>query len=550
MAGIQEKNAMNPFANYILGPLGLAVLFFFGAVSTAVLTPLIISLARRIGAIDQGGYRKANQGGVPLLGGLSIGLPLLAVSFLLAGAGSLIVRNWEVIIRLNREWLDPLMTFASNRESFSGSFLVLSIGGVAILGLGLLDDIRGMRARYKFLGQIAVAVFICATGHVLQGFYIPFIGGFPLSPQLGVIFSLLWIVGMINAFNLIDGLDGLAAGIALIASVALVVLGMITGNTMIALICLPLAGSLAAFLLFNSHPARIFLGDTGSMFLGYILATVTLMGTYKSETFAIILGPALTLSFPIFETLVSMARRFVRGVPIFSGDGHHTHHRLLRKGFSKRQVVLILYGVTLLLAVAAVLSQLIPAGSGWEWSPPTIFLGVLLGVAWWVGYLRRETIGRIFYRRRRNTVLAAFSRYAIQSLTCRSAVISPREILNFCRRELGLCFLAAWFEEGRVMIGFSGKPVVDDKNRKLLDSIERLRVKTVSGLNVIIRYQFAHEPGENEFEDVTACLAGIFEKAGVNLLLKKAVSLQNEREDRSILDGIEREMYCQSPDNH
>jgi len=221
---------------------------------------------------------------------------------------------------------------------------------VAILGLGLLDDIRGMRARYKFLGQIAVAVFICATGHVLQGFYIPFIGGFPLSPQLGVIFSLLWIVGMINAFNLIDGLDGLAAGIALIASVALVVLGMITGNTMIALICLPLAGSLAAFLLFNSHPARIFLGDTGSMFLGYILATVTLMGTYKSETFAIILGPALTLSFPIFETLVSMARRFVRGVPIFSGDGHHTHHRLLRKGFSKRQVVLILYGVTLLLA--------------------------------------------------------------------------------------------------------------------------------------------------------------------------------------------------------
>jgi len=529
----------------MLKPVSLAVFFLFGAGFTVVLIRPVIFLARRIGAVDRGGYRRVNQRGAPLLGGLSIGLPLIAVSFLLSAAGSLIIGNWELIYRLNREWLDPFMTFASDRERFSGSFLVLSIGGIAILGLGLLDDIRGMRARYKLLGQVAVAVFICATGHVLHGFYIPFIGGFPLSPQLGVIFSLLWIVGMINAFNLIDGLDGLAAGIALIVSVALVVLGLITGNILIALICLPLAGSLAVFLLFNFHPARIFLGDTGSMFLGYILATVTLMGTYKSETFAIILGPVLALSFPIFETLVSMSRRIIRGVPIFAGDNYHTHHRLLKKGFSEQEVVLILYGVTLLLAVAAVLSQLIPAGSGWEWSPSTIFLGVLLGVAWWAGYLRRETIGRFFLRHRRNTVLAAFSRYTIQSLTSRSAVISPSEILNFCRRELRLCFLQAWFEEGRIMIGSSGKPIGEEEGRDNFDSIERLRIKTVGGLTVILRYQFSQETTDSEFEDVAACLAGIFEQAGGNLLLKRAVSLQSEMEDIAILEGIERELSTQ-----
>lgn len=527
---------------YLQNTWVLIGLFLGSGLLTAILTPLVIRFARRAGAIDRGGYRRVFSGDIPLLGGLGIAVPVLICYVGFAVAGSLIVRNWRLISRINQDWLDPLMNFASGRSEYSSSFIILAVGGVAILLLGLLDDIKGMRSRVKLIGQIFVAVFICASGYYLQSIYIPLIGAVELGPGLGIVVSIIWIVGLINAFNLIDGLDGLATGIALIASIALVVLGATTGNCFIVLTCSILAGSLAAFLFYNFPPASIFLGDTGSMFIGYILATVTLMGTYKAETAVIILAPMLALSFPIFETLLSMARRFVRGVPIFAGDNYHTHHRLLGKGFSKRQSVLILYGVTILLAGAAYLSQIISDQSRLTWIPGFVFAGTLVGIAWWAGYLRREAIGRIFHRRRRNTVLAAFSRYAIQSLTSRSAVISPSEILNFCRRELRLCYLQVWFEEGRVVIGSSGKPIIAEGRQDNFDSIERLRIKTVGGLIVIVRYQFSKAPTESEFEDVTACLAGIFEQAGVNLLLKKAVSLQGEIEDQIILDGIEIEL--------
>lgn len=527
---------------YLQNPLILIALFGGSGLITAILTPLVIRLARKVGAIDRGGYRRSFSGDIPLLGGLGIAAPVTVIYLIFGLAGTLIVTYWEFIFRINQDWLDPLMNYASGRSEYCSSFIVMTVGGLAILFLGLLDDLKGMRARVKLIGQLIIAVYICASGYYLQSMYIPLIGAVEFAPGVGIMISIIWIVGLINAFNLIDGLDGLATGIALIASITLAILGVTNGNVFVVISCSVLAGSLAGFLVFNFPPASIFLGDTGSMFIGYALATITLMGTYKAETAVIVLAPMLALSFPIFETLISMVRRFIRGVPIFTGDHYHTHHRLLGKGFSKRQAVLILYLVTILLAGTAYLSQILPVGSAWLWFPELVFFGTLIGIAWWAGYLRRYTFGRIFYRRRRNTVLAAFSRYAIQSLTSRSAVISPCEILNFCRRELGLCFLQAWFQEGRIIIGSSGKPVVDGPPRENIDSIERIRVKAVGGLTVILRYQFLHAPGESEFEDVTACLAGIFEQAGVNLLLKKAVSLQGEIEDQTILDEIEREL--------
>ncbi len=518
---------------YLENPLVLVVLFLLCASLTAVLTPLVKRLARKTGAIDRGGYRRISMANVPLLGGLGIAVPVLFFYICFGLAGSLIVRNWEFIYRIDRDWLDPLMNFAYGRSYFSHNFLILALGGIAILVLGLIDDLRGMGARIKLLGQFAIAIFITATGTVIESFYIPLIGQVQLDPNLGVIISIIWIIGMINAFNIIDGLDGLATGVALIASLSLAVLGACTGNVFIVFTCAALAGSLAAFLIYNFPPASIFLGDTGSMFIGYILATITLMGTYKAETALIIMAPMLALSFPIFETLVSMARRFVRGVPIFAGDHHHTHHRLLDKGFSTRQVVLILYAITILLAGGGYIFLIIPDGSGWFWLPGFIYAVILIGVAWWTGYLRRSAIGRIFYRRRRNTVLAAFSRYAIQSLTSRSAVISPSEILNLCRQELRLCFLEAWFDPGRIMIGSSGEMVDDDPIREDFDSINRIQVNAVGGLTVILQYQFSGKPTESEFEDVTACLAGIFEQAGVNPLLQKATFLQSKAKNRS-----------------
>lgn len=521
---------------YLKNPLVLGGVFLFCGVLTAVLTPGIKRLAIRIGAIDRGGYRRVGRDQTPLLGGLAIALPVIIFLVGFGLAGSLIVRYWKFFYRLNPACLNPLMNFAVDRSAFSRSFFVLTIGGVVILLLGFLDDFKGVRARIKLLVQFAVAVFICLSGYVLESFYVPLIGPVVLSPDLGVVVSILWIVGLINAFNLIDGLDGLAAGVALIAALVLALLGLSTGNILLVFACLALAGSLAAFLFFNFPPARIFLGDTGSMFIGYLLATITLMGTYKGEAAVIILGPLIALSFPIFEALISMLRRFVRGVPIFAGDRYHTHHRLLDKGYSKRQVVLTIWGVTLILAVAAYLSRVFPQDSGWTWFPGFVVVVTLLGIAWWAGYLKEAAIRRMFYRRRRNTVLAAFSRYAVQSLTSRSATIFPAEILDLCRREMRLSFLEAGFEKGSIPIGSSGLSPRDEEGNVITAALEELRIQTICGMRIVVRYRYDHQPYEHESEDTAACLAQIFEQGGTPALLAKVIKINQLTGERAEAD--------------
>jgi UDP-GlcNAc:undecaprenyl-phosphate GlcNAc-1-phosphate transferase len=495
---------------YLLNPYFLPLLFLAGGLLTASITPLVIRRARKMGAIDRGGYRRNKEGFIPLLGGLGIALPFTLIGLILAGGGALIIRNWRWIYHTHPSWLNSSLDFALERDVFSHGFIVLVLGGILIAGLGVLDDLRQLRVRVKLLGQIIVAVFICATGHILPSIYLPFIGTVELSPASGLVISVIWVVGIINAFNLIDGLDGLAAGAGLITSLALAVLGAISGNPLIILVCVALAGSLFSFLFFNFHPARIFLGDTGSMFIGYVLAAVTLMGTHKSETATILLAPMLALSFPIFETLISMVRRFIRGVPIFTADNFHTHHRLLHKGLSERQVVLLLYAVTLLLAVSSILSQVIPEDSPWIWFPPSLYLGSLIGIAAWAGYLSPSSLNRLFQRRQRNAILGAFARYASQNLSLSSPAIPPDEIMDLCRREMNLAFLEAGFKRTPGVIGSSG-----DLNREDALSLEKLLVDSAGGERIVIRYRFLTPPDENERRDIIACLAGIFEQSNL-----------------------------------
>ncbi len=515
-------------------------LFLLGLISTAILTPIVISLARKFKAVDTDPYRKGTRVDIPLLGGLGIAIPLLAICILFS--------RLNIFHQQHPGWLFHVGLFLRNTArlhsgkggEFSRSLIIFSIGGIAIIGLGILDDLRGLRARGKFLGQIIIAVFVCGCGPIIRGIYIPLVGGVPLGPAASLGLSILWIVGLINAFNLIDGLDGLAAGVGLIASVTLIVLGAITGNTITVFVCPILAGSLLAFLAFNFPPARIFLGDTGSMFIGYTLAVVTLIGTftYKSETAVILLAPIIALSFPIYETVISMIRRFVHGVPIFSGDQLHTHHRLIDKGLSHRQVVLLLYFVTVLLASAAIISQVIPRGGKGEWLPIMIVGITIIGIAWWAGYLRLESLRMIFHRRRRNTILQAFTTYAVQSLAANTPAIDLHDMMELCRRELGLSFLDAWFESGPILIGSSGTlpPAREESNR--LDSSDRLRVRSISGLQIVIRYQFNHHPGEDERRIVSACLEAIFRQAGGSLLLKKAIALQKKIADNRSLRPV------------
>jgi UDP-GlcNAc:undecaprenyl-phosphate/decaprenyl-phosphate GlcNAc-1-phosphate transferase len=507
---------------YLRYPVFLTLLFFFGLVVSFLAVPPVIKLAGKLKATERGGHRRVGKGGIPLLGGLAIAFPVILSLLAFGSVRALIIRGWIPLLRMAFPWLNGNMDYAAGQGEISRDFIVLAVGGIAILLLGIFDDIRGTGVRVKLLIQFGVAVFICLSGYVLRGFYLPLVGTIRLNPDFGVIVSILWIVGLINSFNLIDGLDGLAAGIALIASLVLAALGLLVGNILLVFTCLVLAGSLAAFLRFNFPPARIYLGDTGSMFIGYLLAAVTLMGTFKGNAAVIILGPLLALSFPIFETLVSMIRRLIRGMPIFTGDRYHTHHRLLAKGLSKRRAVLTLYGVSLVLGGAAFLSYVIPYESGWSWLPDFIVGVTLLGIAWWAGYLKEPTLRRIFHRRRRNTILSAFSRYASQSLSSRLATIRPFEILELCRREMRLSFLEAWFEEGKLLIGSSGVPPREQVELQLTVP-EELRLTTAGGTRIMLRYCFDHQPYEHEVRDVADCLAQIFEQGGTPVLLAKVI---------------------------
>lgn len=470
---------------------------------TAALTPLAMRFARWVGAVDRGGYRKVYRGEMPLLGGLGVALPLVTLSLTAGISGHLIVHHWKWLWRNHREWFDLLFTLASNR----GAWLTLAVGGVAIVVLGVIDDTKGMRARYKLLGQVAVALYVCLSGHALRTVAVPFLGVLDLGYVPGLLLTMFWVVGLINAFNLIDGIDGLATGIAFVGAAALVILSLIQENYYTTLVGAALAGSLLAFLFYNFPPARIFLGDTGSMFLGYALAMMSLMGSQKSEAAVIVFAPMLALSLPVFETLVSILRRYIGGVPVFAGDNLHTHHRLLRKGYSQPRVVLTLCGMGAILAAAAILSALIPEQSRWAWSPYALYFATLINIAWLAGYLRPTTLKAVLERRHRNRVFQALGRYAALRLSAGLRSVESSLLLELCRRELGLRHIEVRTPSGDCLVA---SPEKTDASRPRESAVELL-VKSSEGQDVLVCYGFEHAPDAGRRQDVSQCLAGIFD---------------------------------------
>lgn len=474
-----------PDLDYLQSPTCWS-LFFLCLFASAVLTPLVMRLAPRLGAVDLGGHRRVYEGSMPLLGGLGIALPFIAACLFGYAA--------QVRILAYVETLRP-------------QFLVVALGSIAIVALGVFDDTRGMRARYKLLFQIGIASFVVLLGEPLSELRLPFLGQLELAPWLGAAVGVVWIVGLINAINIIDGIDGLAAGISLIAAVGLLAMAAQAQYTFVVLLCVALVGGLLGFLPYNFHPARIFLGDTGSMFLGFALATITLMGTYKSEAAVIVLAPLLALGFPIFETLLSMTRRLVRGAPVFSADDRHTHHRLLGRGYSQRRVVLLLYAVSGILTSVAIMSRIAPEGPVWEWLSVTVVLATLVGVAWLAGYLRVAPVNTFVERRERNARLQAFARYAGLSLKANTASAHTGQVLELACRELELEF---------VSLSRAGQePVVSGPGSLSTPSkpCENLRLTNGQSGKLEIQYAFAGEPNEEHRRDVAACLARVFEEA-------------------------------------
>ena len=222
--------------------------------------------------------------------------------------------------------------------------------------MGLIDDIVNLKARYKFLFQLAAAFIVYLFGIRISGIKIPFIYTDIINfGWLDLPITLLWIIGITNAINLIDGLDGLAAGISAISATALLIIFITTSASLEAIVITAvLVGATLGFLPYNFNPAKTFMGDVGSNYLGFTLATVSILGFAKGYTVLAIIVPIIALGVPIFDTLFAMIRRFLKGQPMLSPDGAHIHHRLLKRGFSQRQAVIFLYTVTSILCILAV----------------------------------------------------------------------------------------------------------------------------------------------------------------------------------------------------
>lgn len=350
-------------------------------------TPLIRSLAVRRGLLDQArSSRKIHDRPIPRLGGVAIVVafyaPFVALLGVESGVGYM---------------------FYERPRSAIGIFA----GGLAIALLGVYDDLKGTDATRKFAVQFAVAGLLYYLGFRVEQIANPFGPDIELG-IFAIPFTMLWIVGVINAMNLIDGLDGLAGVVALFAVLTTFIVAVNQPNPLMMLFTAALAGAILGFLFYNFNPATIFMGDTGSMFLGFILAAASIKTGQKSSTAVAILTPIVALGLPILDTLLAMARRAVRGRPLFSADKEHIHHRLMSLGMSHRQAAFALYAVCLALNVVAlvlVFSNSIAAAS-------------LLAALTIVGFLAMRRLGYIQFssthflsdQRRRNRELRTIVR--------------------------------------------------------------------------------------------------------------------------------------------
>ncbi|WP_055106085.1 glycosyltransferase family 4 protein [Paenibacillus ihumii] len=298
------------------------------------LTPLVKKFAFKVGAVDVPNARKVHTRIMPRLGGLGIYLAFIVAFF--------------IVLPFIPE------TFSVREANFIKAFLV---GGTMILLLGALDDRFDLSAKLKFLVQIATAcVVVFGFDIKLEFANIPFHSYSSVESWIAIPFTILWIVGVTNAINLIDGLDGLAAGVSAIAIGTIAVMAFLMGNTVVALLCLLLLGSIIGFLYFNFHPAKIFMGDSGALFLGFSLALLSLLG-FKQIAIVSFLTPLILIGVPLSDTLFAIVRRWVQKKPIFSPDKGHLHHCLRELGFSHRQTVLIIYGIAAFFGVLAVIQS-------------------------------------------------------------------------------------------------------------------------------------------------------------------------------------------------
>lgn len=311
-------------------------LFLIATFSALVITPVIRRLCERFKLLDvPADGRRVHTSAIPRLGGVAIYLSLLLALSTLFFVSNLVTESLQ--------FYSPVL------------FKVLIPTSLVLL-LGVYDDLRGANAIVKFVGLGLIASLFYAMGGRIEALAVPFVGVVHLPPVIAFVLTVFWLVAISNAFNLIDGMDGLATGAALFSTVVILVVALSGGHLVMSIVAIVLCGALAGFLRYNFNPASIFLGDSGALFVGFLLAALSLLGAQKATTAIAVITPILAFGLPVVDTTVTMARRLIGGRPIFQGDGEHIHHMLLKRGWSQRRVVLILYSVCAVFGLFAALS--------------------------------------------------------------------------------------------------------------------------------------------------------------------------------------------------
>ena len=321
----------------------IAIAFLLGCITSFVITPYTIKFAKKIDAVDKPKEeRRVNKVPIPRLGGIAV-----ICGFLVSMIYLVTVMSIEGTISLVG-------------EEQNGVKLLGFLGGIVVLAITcFIDDYRGIAPLKKLAGQLIAAIIVVYSGVRIENLNLPFFNEIWLNYTFSIIITLGWIVGITNAINLIDGLDGLSSGIGIISCLSLLIIFSINDSPLVAIIAVTaLAGALLGFLPFNVNPAKTFIGDTGSNFLGYSLAVISILGVAKTYTAIVIVAPLIVLGLPIFDTIWAIIRRTVGGKSlkaIVQPDKKHLHHRLMAKGYTQKQAVAILYGISATLGMSAVI---------------------------------------------------------------------------------------------------------------------------------------------------------------------------------------------------
>lgn len=306
----------------MLDYIDLMIASFIALVVTFIATFFVKKLAIKLNIVDFPNQRKIHKVVTPRAGGLAI--------FIGVAAGLLYLKPEHIHL------------------------FEISLGAIVILITGLLDDRYDIRPTVKLAGQIIAATFLISSGLIIERVTLPFIGMVELGP-LSVLITILWVVGVTNAINLIDGLDGLATGVSTIALITMFIMSIIDSQLIVAYLSIVIIGANLGFLYHNFYPAKIYMGDTGSNFLGYMIAVISMLGLFKNVALLSFVIPILILAVPIFDTLFAIIRRAKTNHGIMRPDNKHIHYQLIRAGFSHRQAVIIIYCFSAVFGLLAIL---------------------------------------------------------------------------------------------------------------------------------------------------------------------------------------------------